>query len=108
FERARAALNSGGRLIIQDAFLHDKEELFPAEASLFAVTMLLFTDNGNTYSLADTTDWLKAAGFATVRVRKMRKGHEDWEGGILEAGVAARTARTNARPRRSMKGSMRR
>jgi SAM-dependent methyltransferase len=50
FRRALAALNPGGRLIVQDAFLHDREGLFPEEASLFAVSMLLFTDAGNTYS----------------------------------------------------------
>ena len=105
FERAKAALNPGGRLIIQDAFLHDKEGLFPAEASLFAVTMLLFTENGNTYSVGETTAWLKAAGFTSVRVRKTKKGKEDWEGGILEATVAARTARTHTPRRRSTTGS---
>ncbi len=52
FRRAKAALAPGGRLIIQDAFLHDREGLFPEEASLFAVSMLLFTETGNTYSLA--------------------------------------------------------
>ena len=50
FRRALAALNPGGRLLIQDAFLHDREGLQPAEASLFAVSMLLFTEEGNTYS----------------------------------------------------------
>jgi SAM-dependent methyltransferase len=105
FERARRALNPGGRLIIQDAFLHDREGLFPAEASLFAVTMLLFTDSGNTYSVSDTAKWLKAAGFGSIKVRKTKKGSEDWEGGILEATVAATTARTNGHRRRSVKGS---
>ena len=63
FRRARAALADGGRLIIQDAFLHGREGLVPEEANLFAVSMLLFTETGNTYSVADTTSWLKKAGF---------------------------------------------
>ena len=87
FRRARAALAHGGRLIIQDAFLHDREGLFPEEASLFAVSMLLFTETGNTYSVADTTSWLTEAGFSSVRPLKMARGKEDWEGGILEAAV---------------------
>lgn len=85
FRRAKAALSPGGRLIIQDAFLHDREGLFPDEASLFAVSMLLFTESGNTYAAADTTKWLREAGFESIRLRTMKKGAEDWEGGILVA-----------------------
>ena len=93
FRRAKAALAPGGRLIIQDAFLHDREGLFPEEASLFAVSMLLFTETGNTYSLAETSAWLKEAGFGSIRPLKMKKGMEDWEGGILEAAISARHSR---------------
>jgi SAM-dependent methyltransferase len=100
FRRANAALVPGGRLIIQDAFLHDREGLFPEDASLFAVSMLLFTDTGNTYSLAETTTWLKEAGFSSVKRLKMKKGMEDWEGGILEAVVPARHSRMRGLQRR--------
>jgi len=99
FRRARAALSEGGRLLIQDAFLHDREALYPEEASLFAVSMLLFTETGNTYSVAETTTWLKEAGFASVRPVKMKKGTEDWEGGILEAVVAPRESNRRGRRR---------
>ncbi|HKY71667.1 MAG TPA: methyltransferase [Nitrospira sp.] len=97
FRRARAALAEGGRLLIQDAFLHDREGLYPEEASLFAVSMLLFTEAGNTYSVSDTTAWLKEAGFVSVKPVKMKKGKEDWEGGILEAVAPARAPRTRGR-----------
>ena len=99
FRRAKAALTEGGRLLIQDAFLHDREALYPEEASLFAVSMLLFTETGNTYSVAETTTWLKDAGFASVRPVKMKKGTEDWEGGILEAVVAPRESKRRGRRR---------
>ena len=105
FRRARAALAHGGRLIIQDAFLHDREGLFPEEASLFAVSMLLFTETGNTYSVADTTSWLTEAGFSSVRPLKMARGKEDWEGGILEAAVPARPSKTRGLRRRSVRNS---
>ncbi len=85
FRRAFAALTPGGRLIVQDAFLHDREGLYPEEATLFAVTMLLFTETGNTYRLKDTMQWLKEAGFKPVRPLRMRKEAEDWDGGLLEA-----------------------
>jgi SAM-dependent methyltransferase len=85
FRKMATSLAPGGRLLIQDAFLHDANGLYPREASLFAVTMLLFTDRGDTYSVRDTTAWLKRAGFAKVRPVRMKKGTEDWDGGILEA-----------------------
>ena len=106
FRRARAALSPRGRLVIQDAFLHDREGLYPEEASLFAVSMLLFTDTGNTYSVAETTAWLKTAGFASVKPVRMIKGKEDWEGGILEAVVPPTRPRTRA-PRTRSAGSSR-
>lgn len=87
FRRVRAALNPGGRFIIQDAFLHDREGLYPTEASLFAVSMLLFTERGNTYTVSDTAKWLKQAGFVSIKPVQIRKGGEDWEDGILEASV---------------------
>lgn len=89
FRRALAALTPGGRFILQDAFLHDREGLYPAEASLFAVSMLLFTEGGNTYSVAETTKWLKDAGFGPVKMLRVKKGIEDWEDGILEARAPA-------------------
>ncbi|MFO0732861.1 MAG: class I SAM-dependent methyltransferase [Nitrospiraceae bacterium] len=85
FERLLSALKSGGRLIIQDAFLHDREGLYPEEASLFAVTMLLFTERGNTYSLDATSAWLRRAGYVNVKPVRMKKGTEDWDGGLLQA-----------------------
>jgi SAM-dependent methyltransferase len=88
FRKMARALAPGGRLLIQDAFLHDANGLYPQEASLFAVTMLLFTDGGDTYSVRDTTAWLRQAGFGRVRTLRMRRGTEDWDGGILEATTA--------------------
>ncbi len=105
FRRAKKALAEGGRLIIQDAFLHDREGLFPEEASLFAVSMLLFTQGGNTYSVSDTTAWLKGAGFDSVKPVKMKKGKEDWEGGILEAAVLRRRSKRHGHRTRSARNS---
>lgn len=101
FQRALAALSPGGRLIIQDAFLHDREGLYPEEATLFAVSMLLFTEGGNTYSAREVAQWLKATGFSRVRLRKIKKEAEDWEDGILEAVAPGADPETSARQRRS-------
>jgi SAM-dependent methyltransferase len=108
FRRALAALNPGGRLIIQDALLHDREGLFPADASLFAVSMLLFTESGNTYSAADTAKWLKDAGFLRVRPLKVKATSEDWEDGILEAVAPGSRPGSPVRRRRSRGSSTRR
>jgi len=85
FRRILPALTPGGRLVIQDAFLRGREGLYPQEASLFAVSMVLFTDRGNTYSWRETARWLRSAGYGKVRPIKMKKGTEDWDGGLLEA-----------------------
>lgn len=96
FRRALAALNPGGRLLIQDAFLHDRDGLFPQEASLFAVSMLLFTEQGNTYSAVETKTWLMDAGFESIKIVRMKKGMEDWEDGILEARAPTTRVKTPA------------
>jgi SAM-dependent methyltransferase len=105
FRRSLAALNPGGRLLIQDAFLHDREGLCPEEASLFAISMLLFTERGNTYSAAETRAWLTDAGFERIKVLRMKKGMEDWEDGILEARSPGTNAKTRARRTGSVKSS---
>lgn len=97
FRKMVRALTPGGRLLIQDAFLHDGQGLFPQDATLFAGTMLLFTDEGNTYAARDTARWLRAAGFAKVRRLRIKRGMEDWDGGILEASTALRSSRTPSR-----------
>ena len=105
FQRALAALNPGGRLLIQDAFLHDREGLHPDEASLFAVSMLLFTERGNTYSAVETKAWLMDAGFERIKIVRMKKGTEDWEDGILEARSPGTNVETRVRRTGSAKSS---
>lgn len=105
FRRAAAALNPGGRLLIQDAFLKDTDGLYPQEANLFAVTMLLFTERGNTYTVKDTTTWLRLAGFVRVRPVPLRAGTGDWDGGILEASLPVLRPGSRARRGQSAKNS---
>jgi SAM-dependent methyltransferase len=105
FRRALASLNPGGRLLIHDAFLHDREGLFPEEASLFAVSMLLFTEKGNTYSASETRAWLRNAGFERIKVLRMKEGTEDWEDGILEARLPETNVKMRARRTGSVKNS---
>lgn len=87
FRRLVKNLTPRGRLIVQDAFTTDRQGLSPEETNLFAVTMLLFTFTGNTYAMSDTARWLRGVGFRRVRRITLRKGTEDWEGGLLEASL---------------------
>ena len=85
FRKIKRALKPGGRLLIQDTFLQDHQGLRPLETNLFAVTMLLYTDTGNTYPLKDVRSWLHKAGLNRTRVIRLKQGTGDWEGQLLEA-----------------------
>ena len=85
FKKMRQALNPGGRLLIQDTFLENPKGLRPLETNLFAVTMLLYTDTGNTYPIQEVRQWLHQAGLKRTRIIRLKPGTGDWEGQILEA-----------------------
>ena len=88
FRRARAAMNPGGRLIIQDAFCIP-EGLFPAEASLFAVSMLLLQNRGIPIGGRDDfvveESRLSADQTAEVSQRRRIGRTGSWRRGRLEA-----------------------
>ena len=84
FRKLKRALNSGGRILIQDTFLMDKANFDSVETNLFAVTMLLYTSTGNTYSAKEVQRWLKDCGFENPRCLQMKEGTGDWDGVIIE------------------------
>jgi precorrin-6B methylase 2 len=63
--RVYNALNSGGKIIIQD-FILDNDKASPCFPALFSLNMLLFTENGRTYSFQEIEGWLKEAGFCDL------------------------------------------
>ncbi len=85
FKKIFSALNPRGRVLIQDTFLLDRMGLKPPEANLFAVTMLLFTDNGNTYKSKEVQKWLRLAGFKKPKPLVLKKGTGDWDGILIQA-----------------------
>lgn len=87
FRKLKRALNPGGRILIQDTFLMNKPGMNKVETNLFAVTMLLFTKTGNTYSARDVLDWLKTCGMKTSHCLYLKKGTGDWDGIIIEAAI---------------------
>lgn len=85
FKNIFSALNHRGCIIIQDTFLLDRLGLRPIEANLFAVTMLLFTETGNTYNAKEVRSWLRLAGFKKCRTLSLKKGTGDWDGILIQA-----------------------
>lgn len=61
-KRVYNALNSNGKIIIQD-FMLDDNKTSPVFPALFSLNMLLFTENGRSYSFQEIEKWLREAGF---------------------------------------------
>ncbi len=61
------ALAPGGTVAIME-FLPNDERTGPPIALIFAVNMLVNTDQGDTFTFAEISAWLKAAGFVNPRL----------------------------------------
>ena len=66
------ALDSGATIAIQE-FLVNEERTGPLNGLLFAVNMLVNTDDGNTFSFEEISSWLREPGFVNPRTL-------DWRG----------------------------
>lgn len=60
------ALAPGGTIAIAE-FLVNNDRSGPPQGLIFAVNMLVNTDDGDTYSFEEIAAWLKEAGFANAR-----------------------------------------
>jgi len=60
------ALNPGGTIAIAE-FLVNDDRTGPPGSLIFALNMIVNTDEGDTFSLAEITAWLTQAGFTDVR-----------------------------------------
>src|SRR5438270_16109 len=65
FKRLYGALKAGGRIVIID-MIPNNERTGPPFPLFFALNMLVNTEKGSTYTLADYTEWLNAAGCKRV------------------------------------------
>jgi len=63
--RAVAAASPGGRIVVRD-FIMDDERLRPRFGTLVALTMLVHSRRGDTYTETEIAGWLRAAGCAGV------------------------------------------
>ncbi|MGH7772536.1 MAG: methyltransferase [Candidatus Binatia bacterium] len=70
--KIHACLDHRGRIVIKDHILDDTLT-HPPVGAIFALLMLLTTEHGRCYSLAEVKEWLEKAGFA--RVQEIRLPH---------------------------------
>lgn len=61
------ALAPGGTIAIQE-FLVNRDRKGPASGLIFAVNMLVNTENGTTWSFEEISEWLREAGFTNPRL----------------------------------------
>jgi len=80
FEKIRRALAPGGVLLIRDIVMDDTHTQPPGGA-MFAVNMLVATEGGGTYSLAEYAEDLIAAGFRQPVLLR----HDTWMNFIIRA-----------------------
>jgi SAM-dependent methyltransferase len=64
--RTFQAMAPGGTIVIAE-FIADEDRCGPAGALIFAVTMLVNTDAGDTFTYTEMAGWLERAGFIDVR-----------------------------------------
>jgi len=68
--RLTRVLAPGGRVAIKDFFL-GPDRTRPLAASLFAVNMLVNTERGDCYTVAEVRQWLRAAGLRFAGVARL-------------------------------------
>jgi ubiquinone/menaquinone biosynthesis C-methylase UbiE len=64
--KAFAALEPGGRVVINDYVLNADKTL-PRAAALYALNMLVSTQGGSVYSFEEFAGWLRDVGFTAVK-----------------------------------------
>lgn len=69
-KRVHGALGSGGTVVIGE-FVPDEGRRGPSGALIFAVNMLVNSDEGNTFTFRQIASWLKDAGFKRPRLLKV-------------------------------------
>ena len=71
YRKIHRALEPGGVLVIRDHIM-DEDRTYPPQGALFALNMLVATEGGDTFTLAEVEDTLTQAGFGEVRL--VRRG----------------------------------
>ena len=67
YERAYRSLVKGGRIVLRDHVMSE-DRLFPRAGTMFAVHMLVCTQEGGTYTYSEIRHGLQSAGFSDIRL----------------------------------------
>lgn len=73
-QKAYDALPEGGTLIVYDAMIDD-ERRQNSYGLLLSLNMLIDTEGGSEYTVADAGQWLRSVGFAKVEARHLIGGY---------------------------------
>jgi hypothetical protein len=65
-KKVSAAMAPGGTIAIAE-LIPDEDRTGPAQALIFAVNMLVHTDEGDTFTFGEMSAWLREAGFVDPR-----------------------------------------
>lgn len=66
-QKTYTSLAPGGTIVVADWLVND-DRTGPANALIFAVNMLVFTTDGDTFSFNEIAGWLEDAGFEAIRL----------------------------------------
>ncbi len=64
-KKSIAALNPGGRVVVQEFYL-DETGTFPPAGAIFSINMLVNTPAGRTYTRGEMVSWMKKAGLENI------------------------------------------
>ncbi len=68
--KCRAALNSGGRVVVQEFPINDARTS-PPHSALFSVNMLVGTEKGRCYSPKEIKGWFAETGFKSIVIKNL-------------------------------------
>ncbi len=69
-KKTYAALNPGGRVVIQEFYLDDTRAN-PPQGAIFAINMLVNTQAGRTYTSKEMMTWMKKARFSGIEEKNL-------------------------------------
>lgn len=70
-QKAVAALNPGGRILVSDVFYDDDRKITPPFAVQFALHMMLTSDHGSAHARTEMARWMTEAGAGAVETRPL-------------------------------------
>jgi SAM-dependent methyltransferase len=72
-KKCAGSLNSGGQLIIMDHIMNESRTE-PEIGAIFAINMLVGTENGDTYTESEIRSWMADAGLTNIQFRQTPTG----------------------------------